>query len=63
MVGHKIIRIVSFVDTDNKHWEKDDRQSLFSLVSKTIKHVKINITKEMNELYDKIFKYVKNKLA
>jgi hypothetical protein len=65
VAGYKINRIksVAFLNTKDKQAEKEIRKTTpFTIVTNNIKYLGVTQTKEVIDLYDKKFKYLKKEI-
>ena len=54
---------MAFLYTKNKQTEKEIRETTpFSIVTNNIKYLGVTLTKEVKDLYDKNFKYLKKEI-
>ena len=54
---------VAFLYTKNKQAEKEIRETIpFSIVTNNIKYLRVTLTKELKDLYDKNFKSLKKEI-
>jgi hypothetical protein len=53
-------KLVAFLYTNNEQTEKEHKQTIpFTIASKKIKYLRINLTKDINELYKENYKPLK----
>ena len=65
VVGYKIYsnKSVAFLYSKDKQAEKEIRESTpFTIVTKTIKYLRVSITKQVKDLYDKNFTTLNKKI-
>ena len=65
MAGYKInsSKSVAFLYSKDKHVEKEIREKVpFTIVTKTMKYLGVNLTKQVKDPYDKNFKPLKKEI-
>jgi hypothetical protein len=64
VAGYKINsnKSMAFLYTKDKQAEKEIRETPFTIVTKNIKYIGVTLTKDVQVLYDKIFKSLKKEI-
>ena len=63
VVRYKINKSVAFLYSKSKQAEKEVKETRpFTIVTNNIKYLGVTLTKQVKDLYDKIFKSLKNKI-
>jgi hypothetical protein len=63
--GYKINlqKSVAFLNTNNKQTEKECMETIpFTIASKKVKYLRVNLTKDMNDLYKENYKPLKKEI-
>jgi hypothetical protein len=62
VAGYKINKSVAFLYTKDKQAEKEIRETPFTTFTYNIKYLGVTLSKEVKDLYDKNFKYLKKEI-
>jgi hypothetical protein len=60
----KLQKSFAFLYTNNEQTEKEYMETIpFTIASKKIKYLGVNLTKDVNELYKENYKFLKNEIS